>query len=355
MRVKSGHIIARAIAVAVLVLAVSAPLVTLDEALADGPGSGDAALAVESLVRATVAGDTVLEVRASISPALATVGDRLVLTLTVVRGFDGALAFPRVTGEIEPFEVLDVIIHETDERGGDVRERRQYVLTAFETGDLSVPSLAFHYVSPEGDTAVVHTDALVVTIESVVPPEERDLGPTPRDIKPPLELKRRIWPAIVIAVLVALVLAGLLYLRRWLRSRRREGPESEVAREVRREAAHVAALSRLGELDRSGLVEQGELPRFYLILTDVLRRYILDRFSVDAVDMTTKELGSAMHGADLDLGDEAWTLDLLSYADLSKFARHMPTGERAHDDLVAVRAFVERTRFRGLSESKGEE
>lgn len=355
MRVKFIHITARLIAVAVLMLAVSAPLVTLDQALADGPGSGDAALAVASLVRATVAGDTVLEVRASVSPVLATVGDRLILTLTVVRGFDGALAFPRVLGEIAPFEVLDVIINETDERGGDVHERRQYVLTAFETGDLSVPSLAFHYVSPEGDTAVVHTDSLVVTIESVIPSEELEQGPTPRDIKPPLEFRRRIWPAIVIAVLLALVLAGLFYLRRWFRSRTRKGPESEIAAEVRREAAHVAALSRLSKLERGGLVEQGELPRFYLILTDVLRRYILDRFSVDAVDMTTKELGSAMRSADLASGDEAWTLDLLSYADLSKFARHMPTSERARDDLTAVRAFVERTRFRGLGEFEGEE
>jgi len=43
-------------------------------------------------------------------------------------------------------------------------------------------------------------------------------------------------------------------------------------------------------------------------------------------------------------------LDLLTYADLSKFARHMPTSERAHGDLVAGRALVERTRFRGLSD-----
>ncbi len=355
MPVKPEHIIAKVIAVAVLVLAVSAPLITLDEALADGSGSGDAVLTVESLVHATVAGDTVLEVRASVSPTLATVGDRLILTLTVLRGFDGALAFPRVVGEVAPFEVLDVIIHATDEHVGSASERRQYVLTAFETGDLSIPSLAFHYVSPEGDTAVVHTDALVVTIESVIPPEEQELRPSPRDIKPPLELRRRVWPAIVIAALIAAALAGLFYLRRWLGSRRREDLEPEAEPETRREAAHIAALSRLRELERGGLVGQGELPRFYLILTDVLRRYMLDRFSVDAVDMTTKELASVMHGADLAPGDEAWTLDLLAYADLSKFARHVPSSERAHGDLVAVRAFVERTRFRELSESKGEE
>ncbi len=350
MRVKSGHIISRAFALAVLVLAVAVPLITLDEALADGQGSGDTTLTVESLVHATVAGDTILEIRASISPARATVGDRLLLTLTVARDYDGAVAFPRVAGEIAPFEVLDVIIHATDEHVGGVIERRQYVLAAFETGDLRLSPLAFHYVSPEGDTTTVSTDTLVVIIENTIPPEELEQGPTPKDIKPPLELKRRIWPAIVIAALVAAVLVGLFYLRRWFRSRSKVNCESEIEPEVRREAAHIAALARLAELEHEDLIGQGELPRFYLVLTDLLRRYILDRFSVDAVDMTTMELASAMCGADLAEGDVEWMLDLLTYADLSKFARHMPTSERAHGDLVAVRVFVERTRFRGLSD-----
>jgi hypothetical protein len=342
--------IAKAVALAVFVLAAAAPLITLDEALADERGPDDATLVVESVVRATVAGDTILEVRASISPARATVGDRLILTLTAVRDYDGALAFPRVAGEIAPFEVLDVMIHATDEHGGAVIEQRQYVLTAFETGDLRVPALAFRYVSPEGDTASVYTDTLIVTIESVISPEELEQGPTARDIKPPLELKRRIWPAVVIAGLVAAVLVGLLHLRRRLRSRRNVDRESETEPEVRRAAAHLAALARLGELERDDLIGQGELSRFYLVLTDVLRRYILDRFSVNAIDMTTKELASAMCVADLAECDVARTVDLLGYADLSKFARHMPTSERAHDDLVAVRAFVERTRFRELSD-----
>ncbi len=350
MLARLRQIISKTVALVVFMSAVAASLITVDEAVAERGGSGQALVGLESLVHATVAGDTILQIRANISPARATIGDRLLLTLTVVHDYDGALAFPRVAGEIAPFEVMDVIIHATDEQAGAVIERREYVLAAFETGDLRFPPLAFHYVSPEGDTTTVSTDTMVVIIENTIPHEELEQGPIPRDIKPPLELPRRVWPAILIGALAAAVLVGLFYLRRWFRSRIKVDRESKVAPEVRREAAHVAALARLAELERDDLVGQDELPRFYLVLTDLFRRYILDRFSVDAVDMTTNELASAMCGADLAEGDVEWMLDLLSYADLSKFACHMPTSDRAQGDLVAVRAFVQRTRFRGSSD-----
>jgi hypothetical protein len=286
-------------------------------------------------------------VTASIEPRTATVGDQLTFTVTLTRPPDLQIPFPRVADSVAPFEVRDSLILPPEEIEGGVVETRHYLLAAFETGTLSVPGLAFDYVDADGDTVALATDTLYVVIESVLPdtiPAE-EIGP--RDIKPPIEFPRRIWPFLVVAATVAAAVLAAYFLRKWWRSRRRQ-PAEEVEEEppVPRRAAHVLALERLAELRRDDPIGRGEIPGFYVRVTEILRLYIRDRFSVGAIDMTTSELVPAMWDAAIAAEDVDWTKKTLSHADLTKFAKYLPEAARAREDLDEVEAFVERTRFR---------
>ena len=327
-----------------------------------GPASGDEAARRRSEAPGAVAATaewTPPSVVATVEPDTATVGDRLHLTLTVDSPEGAGLVFPSVVEEVAPLEVLDVRSSGPQTSDGRVRETREYVLAAFETGDLGIPPMVFLYRTAEGDTAVAMTDSLHVTIVSVLPEVREDQEVGPRDIKPPAELPRRVWPFILAAVIAAVLAAGLWFARRWWKGRERaEAEEPEPEPVVPRRAAHVVALERLEELAREDYIGRREMHPFYVRLSEIVRLYLRDRFGVDAIDMTTTEIGPAMRDARIDENDVVWMTRYLLHADLAKFARHVPDQERAGRDLNGAREFVERTRFMdgvaGSGETAGE-
>jgi len=284
----------------------------------------------------------------SVEPAVATVGDRLHLRIDIDHANGVAVAFPDVVAGVAPFDVLDAVIAESDVGSDRTVERRDYIIAAFKTGELHVPVLAFEYVTADGDTGVAFGDSLRVNIESVLPDVREDEEVGPRDIKPPVELPRRVWPFIVTALVVAAVAAAFYFVRRWL-LRQPSEPTPEVVEEpaVPRIAAHVVAIERLDALAREDPIGRGEIPRFYVRATEIVRLYLRDRFGVDAIDMTTSEMPPAMRKARIDDGEIGWSEGFLLHADLSKFARHVPSEARARSDFVEAREFVERTRLRG--------
>lgn len=287
------------------------------------------------------------DVSASVQPDSATVGDRLTLTLRVVHDRGAVVVFPDVERGVAPFEVIGSAVSPAVEEDGRVTERRDYVISAFKTGTLGVPALPFLIVSASGETLAAFTDSIPVTIASVLPDTAAGGKVEPRDIKPPVDLPREIWPFLVAAAAVAAALIAYRYLRRWWQ-RRTAAPALRAPRPtVPPEAAHVAAFERLAALEREDLVSRGEVARFYDALSDILRLYVGDRYAVPAIEMTTTELAPAMDEARIDSADVEWTTRFLEHADLAKFAKFVPGAERARGDLAGVRDFVERTRFRG--------
>jgi hypothetical protein len=304
---------------------------------ADGPGPAAAASP----------GAGAADVTASVRPGSATVGDRLTLTLLAAHDKGVVVVFPDVERAVAPFQLLSSAVSPVEEQGGRVTERRDYVIAAFKTGALGVPALPFLIVAAPGNTLTAFTDSIPVTIASVLPDTAAGESVEPRDIKPPVDLPREIWPFVVAAAAVVAGVVAYRYLRRWWRRRKaapgRPAPEPRVPPE----AAHVVAFERLAALEREDLVSHGEVARFYDALSDIVRLYVGDRYAVPAIDMTTTELAPAMGEARIAPADVEWATRFLEHADLAKFAKFVPSGERARGDLAGARDFVERTRFRG--------
>ena len=305
-----------------------------------------AALLVWSVASAT--GAAPVTVTVAVEPAVATVGDRLHYSLVLDSAEGVEVGMPDVVADLAPFEVLDVMLSEAELVDGRLVERRDYMVAAFETGELYVPSLEFAYVTADGDSGIATSDSLAVTIESVLPEVREDQQVGPKDIKPPLDIPRRIWPYIVVVLAAAAIVTGLYFLRRWLRGRK-AGPVEEKVEEppVPRIAAHIVALERLETLGRDDPIGRGDVPGFYVRVTEIVRLYLRDRFGVDAIDMTTSELPAAMREARIEEGEIEWSGTYLVHADLAKFAKHVPSEERARSDFGEAREFVERTRLRG--------
>ena len=105
-----------------------------------------------------------------------------------------------------------------------------------------------------------------------------------------------------------------------------------------------------------------EIKLFHLRISDILRRYIENRFGVRAPEQTTEEFLTAASGIRLHekaiLGNNRPLLaDFLTHCDLVKFARHEPTRDECEKTVSLCREFIEQTkelRVQGVEDSRGQ-
>ena len=110
------------------------------------------------------------------------------------------------------------------------------------------------------------------------------------------------------------------------------------------ESCDAAALRRLDELGRSGLIHEDTMDRFYLELTAILREYIEQRYGVNAPDRTTQEfLRDAALAAVLTDEEHEELGTLLEHADAVKFARAGVGHDEAMHSLMMAREFITRS------------
>jgi hypothetical protein len=175
-----------------------------------------------------------------------------------------------------------------------------------------------------------------VEIEARVPEMPKDAEIT--DIKRPLAARRALWPWVLAALIGA---AAWEAWRRWKARPRAAGgffspPEPLIPPEIAAERA-------LAELEASQLWEQGEHAAYYLRLTDILRAYLEARYAEPASAMTSVEVARLVKAKEPDLKAATLVRELLSRADLVKFARIKPGPGDGPGDAGLVREVVRAT------------
>ena len=184
--------------------------------------------------------------------------------------------------------------------------------------------------------ATLLSDSAFVDITPVLPAGDQPL----KDIKP-LEQSAE-PPLLVFALAGIIVLAGLYF---FLRGRPMRSPP--IVREVEPPARPVeqspyqVALERLTEVERDRWPARGKVATHYEAIVDVLRQYLEDAEQIGARERTTSELLWALppHLSAAGLRDRCD--DVLSEADLVKFARLQPGQVSADRFLERARELVE--------------
>ena len=220
---------------------------------------------------------------------------------------------------------------------GAVRWLRRFELQPFLAGDYSVPALQVSVAGAPGagadsaESAVVTnltTEPIAVTVESVIDPAEP--APRPREVQEPVAVAPRSGHVVLLAGVGLAVAGAVAGAVSWWRRR--------AARIRAHEALvppHEAALRVLRELAAGDLPERDPLA-FHHAVSDVLRRYLEQRFAVRAPERTTEELMLIVAEADwLDHVQRRALHAFLARCDQVKFAGSRPPAA-ASRGLVAT-------------------
>jgi hypothetical protein len=225
-------------------------------------------------------------------------------------------------------------------RESDTNSSIELLFARYDSAAAVLPPLPFQYTVPGDSLArTVSTNPLLLTVRSVPVDTAKDI----RDLKPPLSIPITVAELAFYAgiVLVIVTLGYLLY--RWWMKRKTSVKGEEYIPPPR--PAHIIALEELAALKEKKLWQKGEIKRYYSEVTEILRRYIENRYQLKALEETTDEILAGLSGIKLS-GDLLRAVEKILYrADLVKFAKAQPGIHEHEEILTVVYDVVDRTKL----------
>ncbi|MFH1159751.1 MAG: hypothetical protein V1733_02245 [bacterium] len=214
------------------------------------------------------------------------------------------------------------------------------LLTSFDTGFYVIPPISFFYRElPDTAINVTETRIHFLAVHTVPVDTTKPIKPIKGPMKAPLTF-REILPWILLGLAIAGMIAFLIY---YLKKRKKKEPIFRLRPRVLLKP-HEIALTELEKLRRRNLWQQGKVKEYYTELTDILRKYIEDRFQVPALESTSAEI---LHDL-LEISQiqrETWEElgNVLKLADMVKFAKEKPTSDQNEQSLEKGIRFVNET------------
>jgi hypothetical protein len=267
--------------------------------------------------------DAPITLSSSVDKSRIHIGDLITYTITVSHDPDIEVQMPGLGENLGGFEIRDYTVHDPKKEKGRVLSQWDYIISTFLTGEFEIPPIGLQYTMP-GDTIprALATEKIKIVVESVKPSEAGDI----RDIKPPVEIPRKLWHTLRWVVLgVGLALSAILVY--YLYKRKKAGKSLLPVREIPLRPPHEIAYEALDLLHDSDLLENGQIKQFYIEISEIIRRYIEGRYFIIAFEMTTAEVLENL-SAEVVPDDEYNRFQrFLDQCDLVKFAKVIPSDE----------------------------
>lgn len=249
-----------------------------------------------------------------------TIGDRFTYTVTLV--YEPTI----LIDELNPaswlgmFEIKDyrVIGPKRNHMFSSRMEKTfEYTLSTFTKGEYVIPGVIMGYDDAQGKRHVIRMKPIIIHVVSV----KRRKGDRDdiRDIKPVIRAHYPTWYYVVgmLGVLLLVLGLGAYYLYKTKRF-------LPFFQKQEKEPPHVIALRELEDLRESTLLTRGQTTTYYFMLTEILKKYLEQRFEVPVLDKTTYEAYHVLRDTAL---DKKLLQDLKLFfeeCDLVKFAKDIP-------------------------------
>lgn len=280
-----------------------------------------------------------IKAEASIDRNSMPIGDQTVLHVSASMPLKTDITFPEIADSIGKVKIVKSLKADTvvDKSNPNIQTiSHNYTVTSFDTGVYVLPQFTFHTKS--GD---IKTGTITLQIKGV----PVDTTKAFYDIKQPIAVSYNLWDwlkdhwvIVLIVIAVILLIIGIIY---YLKNKPKPVEKIEAGPVY---AVDQIAINKLNELNGKKLWQQGEVKLYYIKLTEVLRDYLEKRYSIQAHEQTTDEIFAGLKSKGLTKESSDNLLQILTLADLVKFAKQQPTTYENEQSMESAIIFIQQTR-----------
>lgn len=284
-----------------------------------------------------------IKATASIDSTNILLGDQVKLFLEIDHPKTVDVTFPNVPDTlVEYIEVLDRSKIDTVELDDETYQKQiqSFLITSFDSGSYRIPPFWFK-IDLDGRLDSIPSNGVTLNVYSMAIDTTR--GPT--DIKYPYDAPvtlKEVIPYILGAILILAILFFIFYA---IKRKKKNKPLFVIPKKPK-EPAHIIALRELDRIKNEKIWQQGKTKQYYSEVTETLRKYIEDRFEIQAMEQTSDETIESFRAQKGLLKDKTFgnLSQILKLADLVKFAKYQTSPDDNNMTLVNAYFFINDTK-----------
>ncbi|MCG8569179.1 MAG: hypothetical protein MJB14_03490 [Spirochaetes bacterium] len=271
-----------------------------------------------------------------------TIAEKLQLTLKAQINKDYEVEFPELIEELNEFQIRDFHYNSPKMKDKDhIEVSMEYDLEPYLSGEYTIPPLPVYFWKTEEGKEKKHqieTDEVIITVTSLLEEDYQTL--MIKDIEGPLAPKSRLW-IILLVIFFALLIIGAIITGLIFYFKKKE--KKEITSYI---SAYQLAIDRLEKLVKKNLVENQQVKEFYYELSNILRKYIEERFHLKAPEQTTEEFLENLKKNTTTFGEEekSTLITFLNHSDPVKYAKHQPADDEIQTSFNHCKNFIIQTR-----------
>jgi len=210
---------------------------------------------------------------------------------------------------------------------------QKIIITSWDSGSYYIPPVKF--------SATSKSNALIINV--LLP--NIDANSDLKDIKGPLDDNigwNDIWPWLV---LISIILLSIFTYKKYFNKKKK----TVVVKKNIQTPAHILALNALKKLENKKLIDKKDIKEYYSSISEIIRRYLENRFNFPALELTTYEILNIITA--IIKKEESISLkNILEISDLVKFAKKIPDQIENVKNLNLATDFVKKTKKEIINE-----
>jgi len=221
-----------------------------------------------------------------------------------------------------------------------------YELASLDTGKIEIPPLEFTQIIADEE---MHwqSQKQPIFVHSILPADAENLKPRKAD----LDWKKPIPWRMIFGILSTILLLALgIYLFKKFYKKSEKAEIIYKPPPVPIEQAHIVALRELDELKKRDFIKSGQIKSYYSRISEIVRRYVENRFFLPALEMTTEEIHQHFGKSVCENTKSLQFFTILETSDLVKFAKLQPDEFTHKQMLNFAENFIENTKQEKIKE-----
>ena len=226
---------------------------------------------------------------------------------------------------------LEIVQSDFDTLSDEIIQK--IIITSWDSGSYYIPPIKF--------SATSKSNALIINVLLL----DIDANSELKDIKGPLDDNigwSDIWPWLV---LILIILLSIFTYKKYFNKKKK----TVVVKKNIQTPAHILALNSLKKLENKKLIDKKDIKEYYSSISEIIRRYIENRFNFPALELTTYEILNIITA--IIKKEESISLkNILEISDLVKFAKKIPDQIENVKNLNLATDFVKKTKKEIINE-----
>lgn len=279
-----------------------------------------------------------VQVTASVDSTKILIGGRSHYFITVYAPKGTKISFPEFNNKKEIVSDVEVLSAKSDtaDANDKVRIRRIYTITAWDAKRYTIPAQKVIVGGATKTTGNVTLDVQAVPIDTV------KSTPMPPDDIQKVPFSWGEWvPVILVIVLALILICFVFYLYRILCHKK----NGRALKKTRALSYYEQAKHDLSEIAANKML-YAEQKAYYTDVTNVLRKYISQRYNINALEMTSHEILESMK----DVCDVSELKVIFNTVDLVKFAKYSTDANDMTYYLDSIVHFIDSTKVEEAKE-----